>query len=138
MVVGQWNEHFEELLNPTNMPSMGEAELENDGGSMSISLVEVTEVVKQLQSGKAPGIDEIRPQMLKTLGVKGLSWLTHLFNIALESGTVPKEWQTGMVVPLFQKGDQRMCANYNKLQSHSSASLEKSTLRCWKGGFGPL
>ena len=25
---------------------------------------------------------------------------------------MPKEWQTGVVVPLFKKGDQRVCANY--------------------------
>ena len=82
-----------------------EAELEADGGSSSISLVEVTEVVKPLQSGKAPGIDEIRPEMLKALGVNGLSWLTRLFNIAWETGTVPKVWQIGVVVPLFKTGD---------------------------------
>ena len=111
-VVERWKEHFEELLNPTNTPSMMEAELEVDGGSSSISLMEVTEVVKHLRSGKAPGIDEIQPEMLKALGVEGLSWLTRLFNIAWESGTVPKEWQTGVVVPLFKKGDQRVCANY--------------------------
>uniref|UniRef100_A0A8C5CRJ5 Reverse transcriptase domain-containing protein n=1 Tax=Gadus morhua TaxID=8049 RepID=A0A8C5CRJ5_GADMO len=111
-VVGRWKEHFEELLNPNNTPSMLEAELEVDGVSSSISLVEVTEVVKHLRSGKAPGIDEIQPEMLKALGVEGLSWLTRLFNIAWESGTVPKEWQTGVVVPLFKKGDQRVCANY--------------------------
>lgn len=111
-VVGRWKEHFEELLNPTNTSSMLEAELEVDGGSSSISLVEVTEVVKHLRSGKAPGIDEIQPEMLKALGVEGLSWLTRLFNIAWESGTVPKEWQTGVVVPLFKKGDRRVCANY--------------------------
>uniref|UniRef100_A0A671UC54 ribonuclease H n=1 Tax=Sparus aurata TaxID=8175 RepID=A0A671UC54_SPAAU len=50
--------------------------------------------------------------MLKALGVEGLSWLTRLFNIAWGSGSVPKEWQTGVVVPLFKKGDQRVCANY--------------------------
>uniref|UniRef100_A0A8C5A4J3 ribonuclease H n=1 Tax=Gadus morhua TaxID=8049 RepID=A0A8C5A4J3_GADMO len=111
-VVGRWKEHFEELLNPNNTPSMLEAELEVDGVSSSISLVEVTEVVQHLCSGKAPGIDEIQPEMLKALGVEGLSWLTRLFNIAWESGTVPKEWQTGVVVPLFKKGDQRVCANY--------------------------
>ena len=110
-VIGRWKEHFEELLNPTNTPSFVEAELEADGGSSSISLVEVTEVVKQLHSGKAPGIDEIRPEMLKALGVEGLSWMTRLFNIAWKSVTVPTEWQTGMVVPLFKKGDQRVCAN---------------------------
>ena len=112
-VIGRWKEHFEELLNPTNTPSMLEAELEEGGGGLSsISRAEVTDVVKQLHSGKAPGIDEIRPEMLKALGVEGLSWLTRLFNIAWKSGTVPKEWQTGVVVPLFKKGDQRVCANY--------------------------
>uniref|UniRef100_A0AAQ4R3P6 Reverse transcriptase domain-containing protein n=1 Tax=Gasterosteus aculeatus aculeatus TaxID=481459 RepID=A0AAQ4R3P6_GASAC len=50
--------------------------------------------------------------MLKAMGVGGLSWMTRLFNIAWKSGTVPKEWQTGVVVPLFKKGDQRLCAYY--------------------------
>ena len=45
-VIGRWKEHFEELLNPTNMPSIVEAELEADGRPSSITLVEVTEVVK--------------------------------------------------------------------------------------------
>ena len=31
-VVECWKEHFEELLNPTNTPSMMEAELEAGGG----------------------------------------------------------------------------------------------------------
>ena len=87
-----------------------ETELEVDGGSSSISLVEVTEVAKHLRSGKAPEIDEIQTEMLKVEGVEGLSWLTPLFNIVRESGTVPKEWQTG--ISLFKKGDQRMCANF--------------------------
>ena len=112
-VIGRWKEHFEQLLNLNlNPPSIVEAELEDDGGSSLISLGEVTEVAKQLHSGKAPGVDEICPEMLKALGDEGLSWLTRLINIAWKSGAVPKEWQTGVVVPLFKKGDQRVCANY--------------------------
>ncbi|KAJ3585594.1 hypothetical protein NHX12_014313 [Muraenolepis orangiensis] len=57
-VIGQWKEHFEELLNPTT-PSMVETELEDKGRQTSISLEEVTAVVKHLESGKAPGVDEI-------------------------------------------------------------------------------
>ena len=56
-IVGWWIEHFEELLNPNNPPSMIEAALEDDGGSASVFLKEVTEVVEQLHSSKAPGID---------------------------------------------------------------------------------
>ncbi|KAI3363599.1 hypothetical protein L3Q82_001231 [Scortum barcoo] len=79
----------------------------------SITQAEVTEVVvRKLRSGKAPGVDEIRPEYLKSLDVVGLSWLTRLCNIAWRLGTVPLEWQTGVVVPLFKKGDRRVCSNY--------------------------
>ncbi|RJG15506.1 hypothetical protein D4A39_16625 [Alcanivorax profundi] len=57
-------------------------------------------------------MDEIRPEYLKSLDVVGLSWLTRLCNIAWRMGTVPLDWQTGVVVPLFKKGDRRVCSNY--------------------------
>ncbi|KAK5865690.1 hypothetical protein PBY51_019939 [Eleginops maclovinus] len=68
--------------------------------------------LRWLNSSTVAKSNEIRPEMLKALGVEGLSWLTRLINIAWKSETVPKEWQTGVVVPLFKKGDQRVCANY--------------------------
>ncbi|KAI3376413.1 hypothetical protein L3Q82_016428 [Scortum barcoo] len=40
----------------------------------------------------------------KSLDVVGLSWLTRLCNIAWRLGTVPLEWQTGVVVPLLKRG----------------------------------
>lgn len=55
---------------------MEEAESEDSGQAMSISLAEV---VKKLLGGRAPEIDEIHPVMLKALNIVGLSWLTHLF-----------------------------------------------------------
>ncbi|KAI3362094.1 hypothetical protein L3Q82_012420 [Scortum barcoo] len=107
-IVGRWKEYFEDLLNPTDMPSTGEAEAGNFEVDSSINQAKVTEVVRKLLSGK-----EIRPEYLKSLEVVGLSWLTHLCNIAWRSGTVSfLEWQTGVVVPLFKKGDQRVCSNY--------------------------
>lgn len=111
-IVGRWKEHFEELLNPNNTSSVEEAEPEDSGESAPISLAEVAEVVKKLLSGKSPGVDEIRPEMLKALDIVGLSWLTRLFSVAWRSGTVPVEWQTGVVVPIFKKGDRRVCSNY--------------------------
>ncbi|KAK3509655.1 hypothetical protein QTP70_008402 [Hemibagrus guttatus] len=55
---------------------------------------------------------ETHPEYLKSLDVVGLSWLTRLCNIAWQSGTVPLDWVTGVVVPLFKKGDRRVCSNY--------------------------
>ncbi|KAK3542227.1 hypothetical protein QTP86_018788 [Hemibagrus guttatus] len=111
-IVGRWKEYFEDLLNPTDMLSVEEPEAEDSEVDSFITQAEVTEVVQQLLGGKAPGLDEIRPEYLKSLDVVGLSWLTRLCNIAWRSGTVPLDWATGVVVPLFKKGDRRVCSNY--------------------------
>ncbi|KAI3374743.1 hypothetical protein L3Q82_021294 [Scortum barcoo] len=103
-IVGRWKKYFEDLLNPTDLPSNEEAEAGVSEVDSSITQAEVTEVVRKLLSGKAPGVDEIRPEYLKSLDVVGLSWLTRLCNIAWRLGTVPLVWQTGVVVPLFKRG----------------------------------
>ncbi|KAK3565056.1 hypothetical protein QTP86_032481, partial [Hemibagrus guttatus] len=111
-IVGRWKEYFEDLLNPTDTPSIEEPEAEDSEVDSFITQAEVTEVVQQLLGGKAPGVDEIRPEYLKPLDVVGLSWLTRPCNIVWWSGTVPLDWATGVLVPLFKKGDRRVCSNY--------------------------
>ncbi|KAK3543028.1 hypothetical protein QTP70_008717 [Hemibagrus guttatus] len=111
-IVRRWKEYFEDLLNPTDTPSVEEPEAEDSEVDSFITQAEVTEVVLQLLGGKAPGVDEIRPEYLKSLDVVGLSWLTCLCNIAWRSGTVPLDWATRVVIPLFKKGDRRVCSNY--------------------------
>ncbi|TWW71203.1 hypothetical protein D4764_17G0006860 [Takifugu flavidus] len=103
---------FQELLNPTNMYPQGGTESGDQEVDHPISGAEVAEVVKPLPGGGAPGRNEIRPGYLKALDVVGLSWLTRLCNIAWTSGAVPLDWQTGVVVPIFKSGDQRVCYNY--------------------------
>ncbi|KAK3521648.1 hypothetical protein QTP70_014696, partial [Hemibagrus guttatus] len=111
-IVGWWKEYFKDLLNPTDTPSVEEPEAEDSEVDSFITQAEVTEVVQQLLGGKAQGVDEIRPEYLKSLDAVGLSWLTRFCNIAWRSGTVPLDWATRVVVPLFKKGDQRVCSNY--------------------------
>ncbi|KAK3553775.1 hypothetical protein QTP70_009301 [Hemibagrus guttatus] len=112
---GRWKEYFKDLLNPTDMPSVEEPETEDSEVDSFITQAEVTEVVQQLLGGKAPGVDEICPEYLKSLDVVGLSWLTCLCNIAWRSGTVPLDWATGLVIPLFKQGDRRVCSNYREI-----------------------
>ena len=73
-VVSRWGEYFEDLLNPTDTRSE-EAESESSEMGTPISGAEVAEVVKKLFGGKAPGVDEVRPEFLRALDVIGLSWL---------------------------------------------------------------
>ncbi|TWW74534.1 hypothetical protein D4764_14G0005370, partial [Takifugu flavidus] len=111
-VVDRWKEYFEDLLNPTNALSSEEAGPGDLGTGSHISGAEVAKVVKKLLGGKALGVVEIRPEFLKALDVVGLSWLTQLCNITRTSGAVLLDWQTEVVVPLFKKGDRRVCSNY--------------------------
>ncbi|KAI3368139.1 hypothetical protein L3Q82_007871 [Scortum barcoo] len=54
-IVGRWKKYFEDLLNPTDLPSNEEAEAGDSEVDSSITQAEVTEVVRKLRSGKAPG-----------------------------------------------------------------------------------
>lgn len=44
------------------------------------------------------------PEMLKTLDLVELSWLTQIFSVAWRLGTVPVELQTWVVEPIFKRG----------------------------------
>ncbi|KAI3352799.1 hypothetical protein L3Q82_019232 [Scortum barcoo] len=71
-------EQFKEILNPADMSSVEEAELEDPGEALPKSVAEVAEIVKKLLRGKAHGVDEICPEMLKALDTVALLWLTCL------------------------------------------------------------
>jgi hypothetical protein len=109
-VLDRWREYFRDLLNPVNhghrVPEFGPV---TEG---SPTFAEVEAAVRSLKPGKAAGVDEIRPEMLKVLVADGLCWLTRVIQVAWKTGKTPLDWRTGVVVPLFKKGDQRECSNY--------------------------
>ena len=50
--------------------------------------------------------------LLKSLSRHGILWLTRVCRVAWREGKAPVDWQTGIVVPIFKKGDRRECSNY--------------------------
>ena len=109
-ILKRWKEHFEELLNPTSAnPPIPEL---HSRAMTSLDVDEVWRAIHRLKSGKAAGVDEIRPEMLKALGGEGFAWITRVFQVAWDSGEAPMDWQTGVVIPLFKKGDKTCCDNY--------------------------
>lgn len=109
-IADRWKEHFEELLNPaTADPPIPELHFRAE---TKLAVEEVWQAVNRLKSGKAAGVDEIRPEMLKALGGEGIAWLTRVFQVAWDCGTVPDEWQTAVIVPIFKKGSRADCNNY--------------------------
>ncbi|KAK3572108.1 hypothetical protein QTP86_022187 [Hemibagrus guttatus] len=102
--VGWWKKYFEYLLNLTDMPFVEEPEAEDSEVDSFITQADVTEVVQQLLSAKAPGVHYLHPEYLTSLDVVGLSWLTRLCNIAWRSGTVPLDWATGWWSLFLRRG----------------------------------
>ena len=54
-------------------------------------------VIKSLKTGKAPGEDDIRPEMLKAMNIYGVRWLTRVCKVACSTGQAPKQWQTSVI-----------------------------------------
>lgn len=116
------------------MPFIEGVELKDSEEDLPITGAEVAEAVKQLLSGKASGVYGIQPEFLKALDVVGMSWLTRLFNITWRLGTVPLDWQTGVVAPIFKKGDWRVCSNFRGI---TVLTMPGESLRQGTGEEGP-
>ncbi|KAH1254809.1 Craniofacial development protein 2 [Glycine max] len=85
---------------------------------------EVKEALKRMSNGKAVGPDNIPIEVWKTLGDRGLEWLTKLFNEIMRSKRMSEEWRRCTLVPIYKnKGDIQNCANYRgiKLMSHKTS-----------------
>ena len=75
---------------------------------------EVATAIKGIKCGEAAGEDEIRPEILKALN-GGIFWLTRVCQVAWKLGKIPRDWQTGVIIPIFKKGDRKHCANYRAI-----------------------
>uniref|UniRef100_A0A8C6LXR3 Reverse transcriptase domain-containing protein n=1 Tax=Nothobranchius furzeri TaxID=105023 RepID=A0A8C6LXR3_NOTFU len=84
------------------------------------------------------------------MDVVGLSWLTRLCNIAWSSWAIPVEWQTAVAVPIFKKGDQKVCSKcrgitllslpgkvYSKVLEWRVRSIVESQIKEEQCGFRP-
>lgn len=68
--------------------------------------------ISKLRSGKAPGLDGISLEMLRLGGGETTCWLKSLFNTIWATESVPKGWQSQLLVPLHKKGSRTTCDNY--------------------------
>ena len=80
-----------------------------------VKLSTVQKIISNLDNNKATGLDGINVHALKS-GSPILSYyLTHLFNLSLTTGTVPKSWKKKRVTPVFKKGDADDVNNYRPI-----------------------
>lgn len=123
-IMKRWREYFEELLNVEDdqqrediQPEVYEAEVEEERHLQEeeeeeVQIEEVLVAVKMLKRGKAAGHDKITAEMIQNMGGKGYKLLTELYNKIWLGERIPEDWEIGIVVPLFKKGDSKDCNNY--------------------------
>ncbi|XP_047500838.1 uncharacterized protein LOC125046883 [Penaeus chinensis] len=103
--------------------------LENEGEPVErITETEVKLALRKMKNGKSVGPDNIQAEVWKRLGNTGVELLTKWFNDILNTGTMPEEWGTSTLIPIFKnKGDIQECGNYRgiKLMSHTMKIWER-------------
>ena len=69
-----------------------------------------------MKDNKSPGVDVIPPKLLKECFEHISTPLAKLFNLSLEEGIVPSEWNEANITPLFKKGSRNKPENYRPVR----------------------
>ena len=144
-ILSRWREYFEDLLNPVKASTRDTHEVTHLGDNEVFTAAEVATANKGIKSGKAAGEDEIRPEMLKALNGEGILWLMRVCQAAWKFGKTPRDWQTGVIILIFKKGDRKQCTNYRGISLLSlpgkvyakCREIVESKLKDRQGSFCP-
>ena len=83
--------------------------------TLSTTPAEVFDVLTHLKPGKAPGLDEIPPQLLRLCAPGIASSLSQLFNPSFNDCSVPSAWKEALVVPVHKGGTRSDPSNYRPI-----------------------
>jgi len=102
----RWKEHFQAILNcpePDYTHDFGDLQGDELNIEGEIAPEEVYRVIKKMKNGKAPGIDGIQAELLKSGGKEMIKRLTKLCNQVWEMREVPGDWKDGIIVTIPKK-----------------------------------
>ena len=82
---------------------------------IELTIEKVSSAISNSKNNKSPGIDGnhgINNELLKNGGDCLINSLFTMFSKFLEKNTTPKEWNTGVIIPIHKKGDHKDLNNY--------------------------
>lgn len=127
-IMGRWKDHYETISNiEFPHPPIPQAP-PHPGPVLTITEAEVEEAIKKMKLGKCTGPDDIPADIWKIAGIRGVRYLTGLFNKIIQDNRIPEEWRKSTTVPIWKgKGDTLSCNNYRpiRLLSHTLKIFER-------------
>ena len=75
---------------------------------------EVSSLITGLKDS-SPGWDDISSKVCRSSIASFVTPLTHILNLSLSQGTVPKELKIARVTPIFKAGDKQLISNYRPI-----------------------
>jgi hypothetical protein len=94
-----------------NVPTK-DKETDRNISDITITAKKIEEKIDKLKEDSSPGPDNIHPKLLKELKTVVSVPLQIIFRKSLDSGTVPDDWRTAKVVPIYKKGTRGDPGNY--------------------------
>lgn len=94
----------------------------NDSYSFTLrqlSVQEVSDCLISINPRKSKGADLLEPKLLQIAALVITSVITHIFNLTLLSGKIPKVWKAAHVLPLHKGGDSSDPNNYRPISKLS-------------------
>lgn len=97
-----------ESSNNINRPNQFEHEPE-------ILKSEVEHALNRLKKNKAPGIDGVAAEILKSIGQPVIDVIHFICNLIWKTGIWPDDWCSSLYIPLYKKGNPADCNNYRMI-----------------------
>ena len=115
-LMNRWKKHFKAVLNcpvltTTLATDDADANMELPINVNAFSENEVRTTIKQLKNGKAPGVDNIKLELLKYANA-AVPHLTNMCNMVWHQEEIPADSKNGIIIPLPKKGDLTECSNW--------------------------
>ncbi|CAH2090098.1 unnamed protein product [Euphydryas editha] len=115
--------NFYRNLYKKNNKTIPENQINNELKTNTVLPIDEEEVythIKQLKNEKSPGPDGISNEVIKMGAPVLLHHLTKLFNMILNTETVPKKWCSSDIILIFKKGNPQDIGNYRPISLLSS------------------
>ncbi len=103
---------------------------------LSLLLLYLRSQLKKMKNCKSCGPDGITSDMLKIAGEIIIPYLVRLFNVSINNESVPDDWKSALIVPIFKSGQKCEVQNYRPIISNSIRNHLDQTEWFFRGQHG--